>query len=136
MKKSFVLGLVLALGTLAYVPQLAISAENGKVDSLRDDHPIKEISEKTDWKKFPPSFHSVGHDSVPLIPHFIEGYRITLKLNKCLSCHDSEIGSSHFQDRDGNVLDKVDSRRYFCTSCHVPQVDAKPLRENTFEKSF
>ncbi len=26
-------------------------------------------------------------------------------------------------------------RRYFCTQCHVPQTDAKPLVENTFKRA-
>jgi cytochrome c-type protein NapB len=25
------------------------------------------------------------------------------------------------------------SRRYFCTQCHVPQTDVKPLVENRFQ---
>ena len=27
----------------------------------------------------------------------------------------------------GNRLDKIAGTRFFCTSCHVPQADAKPL---------
>ncbi|MFZ1045029.1 MAG: nitrate reductase cytochrome c-type subunit, partial [Pseudolabrys sp.] len=33
----------------------------------------------------------------------------------------------------GQVLADVTPRRYFCTACHVPQTDAKPLVDNTFE---
>ena len=40
---------------------------------------------------------------------------------------------THFADRESNVMANVAARRYFCTQCHVPQVDAKPLVENTFE---
>ncbi|MNW21429.1 Periplasmic nitrate reductase, electron transfer subunit precursor [compost metagenome] len=35
-------------------------------------------------------------------------------------------------DRNNNVLADVSPRRYFCTQCHVPQADAKPLVGNTF----
>ena len=35
-------------------------------------------------------------------------------------------------DRDNNVLADVSPRRYFCTQCHVPQADAKPLVGNSF----
>lgn len=62
--------------------------------------------------------------------------------NKCLSCHSRvRTGESqapmasvtHYQDRDGNFLAEISPRRYFCGQCHVAQVDAKPLVENTFE---
>jgi cytochrome c-type protein NapB len=43
------------------------------------------------------------------------------------------ISITHFMNRDGQVLADVTPRRYFCTACHVPQTDAKPLVDNTFE---
>lgn len=78
----------------------------------------------------------------PLIPHKIDNYQVNLKFNKCLSCHSwqnykkhnaTKISQTHFESRDGAVLSNVSSRRYFCTQCHVPQVDAQPLVENTFQ---
>lgn len=78
----------------------------------------------------------------PLIPHKIDGYEINLKFNKCLSCHSwrnyrkagaTKVSQTHFADRQENVLANVSSRRYFCTQCHVPQVDAMPLVENEFQ---
>jgi cytochrome c-type protein NapB len=36
-------------------------------------------------------------------------------------------------DRDGNFLAEVSPRRYFCEQCHVTQVDARPLVDNTYE---
>lgn len=77
----------------------------------------------------------------PVIPHDIEGYRIDLKSNKCLSCHArSRIGESgapmvsitHFMDRDNQFRAAVTPRRYFCNQCHVSQRDISPLVENTF----
>jgi cytochrome c-type protein NapB len=77
----------------------------------------------------------------PLIPHSIEGYVVNTQANKCLTCHSwsnyqkakaTKISQTHFKDRDGNDLSNVSARRYFCTQCHVPQSDAKPLVENTF----
>lgn len=77
----------------------------------------------------------------PLIPHTVDKYRITLRENGCLKCHSAAnyekeqapmVGESHFLDRDGKRLDKISMRRYFCEQCHVPQVDAQPLVENTF----
>ncbi len=78
----------------------------------------------------------------PLIPHKTEDYIINVKSNKCLSCHSwktykkhnaTKISQTHFENRDGAILSNVSSRRYFCTQCHVPQADAEPLIENTFE---
>ena len=78
----------------------------------------------------------------PVIPHAIDGYQLTLNTNRCMDCHKREftegsgapmISVTHFQDRDGQVLSDVTPRRYFCTACHVPQADVKPLVNNTFK---
>lgn len=78
----------------------------------------------------------------PVIPHAIEGFdAVTLQVNPCLACHGPEnyknvkapkVADSHFKDRDGKILSEVSAARHQCTSCHVPQADAKPLVENTF----
>lgn len=77
----------------------------------------------------------------PLIPHKIDDYQVDLKVNKCISCHDRTrteesqapmVSVTHFRNRDGQILAGVSGARYFCTQCHVTQVDAKPLVENTF----
>ena len=78
----------------------------------------------------------------PTIPHKIENYRVDLNSNKCLSCHSRRqvvnsqapmVSVTHYMDRDGNFLAEVSPRRYFCNQCHVPQIDVKPLVENTFQ---
>lgn len=77
----------------------------------------------------------------PIIPHTTRSYEVNLNNNKCLSCHsrqrteDSQapmVSVTHFMDRDGNFLADLSPRRYFCNQCHVTQLDAKPLVENTF----
>lgn len=77
----------------------------------------------------------------PVIPHTVEGYRIDLDSNKCLSCHARSrtgesrapmVSISHFMDRDGQFLAAVSPRRYFCTQCHVPQSEIAPPVANTF----
>src|ERR1044072_5044422 len=77
----------------------------------------------------------------PLIPHSTEGYEVSLRANKCLSCHarsrirESQapmISITHFADRDGQFLASISPRRYFCTQCHVPQHNVKPPVENDF----
>jgi nitrate reductase (cytochrome), electron transfer subunit len=77
----------------------------------------------------------------PVIPHKIDDYQLDLKVNKCMSCHarkrvgDSQapmVSVTHFMDRDNNFLAELSPRRYFCTQCHVPQLEAKLLVENDF----
>ena len=73
----------------------------------------------------------------PLVPHAIENFdEITNEENQCLECHSvanavkkaaPKIGDSHL-----TVASAVRMERYQCNSCHVPQVDAKPLVANTF----
>ena len=77
----------------------------------------------------------------PTIPHKIEGYQLDRNVNRCLFCHTRTrieetraipLSVTHYMDRDGNVRGDVSPRRWFCTQCHVPQADAKPLVGNNF----
>ena len=115
------------------------------VSSLRGENAINSESQKPDIKQLPedrPPIQRNYFQQPPLIPHRIREYRITKNNNKCLSCHSwknaakmgaTKISQTHFADRDGNAHSTVAARRYFCTQCHVPQVDAKPLVENEFK---
>lgn len=80
----------------------------------------------------------------PLIPHAMTNFdEITPEANQCLDCHSAEtykkknapkLGDSHFRDlRTGKVMKEMSAARYQCTLCHVPQADAMPLVENTFQ---
>jgi len=78
----------------------------------------------------------------PMIPHEVDKYEINLKVNGCLSCHSEatyqekkapKVGDSHYATRDGQVLEHISSRRYFCTQCHAPQMGADPLVQNNFQ---
>lgn len=80
----------------------------------------------------------------PLVPHTVEKYLpITVEENACLECHITDelrgqkvpkIGKSHFsktlKKKDGSPA--VEMTRFQCDTCHVPQVDAKPLVDNKF----
>ena len=77
----------------------------------------------------------------PTIPHKTNGYQVVINVNKCLSCHsrrqsqDSQapmISLTHYQDRDGNFLADVSTRRYFCEQCHVVQTESRILVANDF----
>lgn len=116
----------------------------GHVQSLRESN-IDASSDNPILRQIQRDQESIERDYLhqpPLVPHKIEGYKINLKFNKCLSCHSwknykraeaTKISQTHFSDRSDNVLANVSPRRYFCTQCHTPQVDAKPLIENRFE---
>ena len=80
----------------------------------------------------------------PLIPHKIDTYQITSTNNACMNCHDwpghveakaPKVSETHYVDRQGVRLDKIAGTRYFCQQCHVPQADAKPLVNNTFQNA-
>ncbi len=78
----------------------------------------------------------------PVIPHKIDGYQLDKNANRCMFCHartkieESKaipISATHYMDRDGTIRGDLSPRRYFCTQCHVPQVDAHPLVGNVFK---
>lgn len=80
----------------------------------------------------------------PLIPHKTDGFSdINAEENACLDCHIHDkfrgqkiprAGKSHFvANADPKAEPELDMRRWQCNSCHVPQVDAKPLVENQFK---
>ncbi len=78
----------------------------------------------------------------PLIPHRISKYQINRKVNQCMRCHDwpgnveagaPKISETHYTGRDGVALDHVARTRWFCTQCHVTQVNAPALVGNTFQ---
>ena len=142
MKTLFTAGLVLFIAIAGFVMPAFSMAET---KSLRGDHAVDEPSAKPQISRWQEDKEPIKRDYVqqpPLIPHSIEGYRINLKFNKCLTCHSwanykeakaTKISQTHFEDREGQVLANVSPRRYFCTQCHVSQVDQKPLVENEFK---
>jgi cytochrome c-type protein NapB len=133
--------LVILLATAGF----SMQAISETISSLRGVSDIDQESSAPVAKQYNKDGEPISRDYVqqpPLIPHKIKNYRINLKSNKCMSCHSwsnyreagaTKISQTHFESRDKNVLANVSARRYFCTQCHVPQVDAKPLVENNFE---
>lgn len=141
MKKLSIAAVLITVVALA--PATLVVAQ--EVESLRGPNALDAESHAATTKRWEPDHASDTRDYVhqpPLVPHAIEGYTINLKFNKCLTCHSwanykkagaVKISQTHFSDRDGNDLANISARRYFCTQCHVPQVDASPLVENTFQ---
>ncbi len=83
MKKSpfLILGLLLGLSFASWAAD---------VQSLRGAMDLVDPSAPVAIKKVQPDRDPIPRDYVqqpPLIPHKIDNYKITLKFNKCLSCH-------------------------------------------------
>jgi nitrate reductase (cytochrome), electron transfer subunit len=135
---TFLLALVLAAAA-------APAPAQGLVDAMRGRAPL-------DTEPVPPALQNQENKDVrrtrafamqpPTIPHKIDGYQIDKSANRCMSCHartrieESKaipVSPTHYMDRDGTIRGDISPRRYFCTQCHVPQDEVKPLVTNTYE---
>ncbi len=136
---------ILVIFTTIFGIGLTFQSRAQEISSLRGLIEIGQDTKAPDMKKYPKDGEPIARDYVqqpPLVPHTIARYKINMKSNKCLGCHSwknyrqydaTKISQTHFEDRNDNVLANVSARRYFCTQCHVPQVNAKPLVENEFK---
>lgn len=120
-----------------------LKADPVEVKSLRGIHGLDALSAKSNMGKFvkEADWDRSFEDQPPLIPHKTTKGDITLRKNKCLDCHSNEnwreeeavkMTASHFMTRADERLKKASSRRYFCTQCHVPQVDRDALVKNSY----
>ncbi|MBP6899314.1 MAG: nitrate reductase cytochrome c-type subunit [Burkholderiaceae bacterium] len=141
--------LALAAGLVAFGAHLAQpvqAAEPVKLQSLRGGTPVNQdnppLGGHQERDRAPMDRDYVQQP--PLIPHTIANYQITKNFNKCMDCHAfqkakqsgaTKVSVTHFKTREGTELDNISPRRYFCTQCHVPQTDAKPLVDNTFQRA-
>ncbi len=140
---GFSMGLSLIVSFL-FSP-LTFSEPLGGVQSLRggteisdNSVPAHNIKWQHDVEPIPRQF--IGQP--PVIPHKVEGYKVNIKFNKCLTCHSwsnykssnaTKISLTHFVDREGDERANIAPRRYFCLQCHVPQKQVNPLVGNSFE---
>ena len=134
-----------SLVTAALLITTGAALAQGTIAPMRQGTPLDENAA-------PPPMPSIVNSDIrqvrnwpeqpPLIPHQIDNYQIDLNVNKCLTCHSrTAVGVSqapmvsvtHFQNREGQTLAAVTPRRFFCTQCHVPQLEVQPIVGNTFE---
>ncbi len=137
----------LAAGIFALGTQLAPAAdETVQLKGLRDGTPVNQDNPPvaSHQERDRPVGDRDFVQQPPLIPHNTAGYQITRNFNTCMDCHAwqkakytgaTKVSVTHFRTRDGQELDNISPRRYFCTQCHVPQTDAKPLVENSFKRA-
>ena len=144
-KTMKILAAVALLAATAAIGSSVVAQDRG-VKALRAA-PVNQADVAPDlYKQSTPAdgFGRAYRQQPPLIPHKIDGYQISTDNNACMTCHDwpgntrvkaPKISETHYVDRQGARLDKVAGTRYFCTQCHVPQADAKPLVGNSFENA-
>ena len=135
--KLLALLLVTAAGSVA----LAQSVQTNSLRGAEVDEPVPldQVHKQIDRR-----MQRNYRQQPPLIPHSIAQYQIDVRTNQCLTCHDwtkagernaPTLSMTHYLDREGRELDHIAGTRYFCNQCHVPQVDAPELVENTFRPS-
>jgi cytochrome c-type protein NapB len=123
----------------------ATTGITGEVESLRGATAIDENSTEPTRVRYLDEQERYAKDyeeQPPLVPHPTEKYTINLAENRCLECHSwsdyeeagaTKVSASHFPDGVGGDAVTIAGERYFCNQCHVAQVDAEPLVENTYE---
>lgn len=138
--------LAMMLGAMTVATVHAADTASVKLQGLRGGTPINQDNAPNGFKQ-ERDHGPADRDFVqqpPLVPHTIQGYQITANYNKCMDCHAwqktkasgaTKVSVTHFRTREGQELDNISPRRYFCTQCHVPQTDAKPLVDNTFQRA-
>ena len=136
--KTLLAALLLALAAPAWCADALTDPMRGNVPILNEAAPpAMQAQENKDVRRV--RSHPM---QPPTIPHKIDGYQLDRDVNRCLYCHSRArieetraipLSVTHYMDRDGNVRGDVSPRRYFCTQCHVPQDEVKPLVENRFQ---
>jgi len=135
---------VLCLAIAAGIGAAGAVAAEPFVDAARGKTPIAATTQA------PRLGNAVNDDEIrprssrwqpPTIPHRVDGYQVDRNFNKCLDCHAREktamsqavpVSASHYMNRDGKVLDRISTRRYFCQQCHVAQDRVPELVGNRF----
>jgi cytochrome c-type protein NapB len=125
--------------------QAPAKAPSGMVDAMRGPVPLDKSTTP------PPLVNQENKDmrrtrafamQPPTIPHRIDGYQVDKSANRCMFCHARTrieesraipVSPTHYMDRDGTMRGDISPRRYFCTQCHVPQDEVKPLVANRYE---
>ena len=135
--------IVFILATLVVGLTGQASAEVASLRGGADVPAMIEAPALMDFIKDKENVERTFEEQPPVVPHENEKYTINLQENKCMDCHlkqggkdeakSVEMSESHFMDRNGNKLDKPAGSRYFCTQCHVPQVDLTPLVGTNFQ---
>ena len=149
MKKNRLLTIFPALlfAGLTLFPYASFGTDDGGLITLRGASIQEEAVDSGDALKKSIESTPLERDFTqqpPLVSHAVDNYPVTKNFNKCMDCHSWEryraakatkVSQTHFKTSDGQDLANISPRRYFCLQCHVPQVDAKPLVANNYERA-
>ncbi|HEX6723569.1 MAG TPA: nitrate reductase cytochrome c-type subunit [Burkholderiaceae bacterium] len=129
---------------LALVVGVAAAQAPKFTDGLRGDTPIPGTTHPPrlgNWLNNDQRVTRNWDKQPPIVPHRVDAYQVDKNFNKCLDCHAREkspfsqaipVSETHYVDREGKVLDRISTRRYFCMQCHVAQEPVAPPVGNTF----
>lgn len=141
-------GLIGALAAAFAFASLSVAAQEG--DALRGLRGEVSLSESVRASPPAPVADREGRreraypEQPPTIPHAVDNYEVSLRANRCLSCHSRRaatengapmISITHFMGADLQMRGDVSPRRYFCAQCHVTQTIERPLVGNDFVDS-
>jgi cytochrome c-type protein NapB len=127
--------LALAAGVASAAP--FVDAMRGPTPILEEPAPPRLGNWVNDDHRLPRNYRY----QPPVIPHRVDGYQVDKNFNKCMDCHARgkaafaqavPVSETHYVARDGKVLDRISTRRYFCQQCHVAQEAVQPLVGNGF----
>ncbi|MEI6895048.1 MAG: nitrate reductase cytochrome c-type subunit [Colwellia sp.] len=140
-------GLIVLVFMSVLTPLIATAADKAEINTVATLRDHTEITSQKEPDRIPQVINKDIKQArsypmqPPVIPHTTRSYEVNKNNNKCMSCHSRHrteqsqapmVSVTHFMNRDGNFLAEISPRRYFCNQCHVTQVDAEPLVENTF----
>lgn len=140
MKRSVTMILAAALAAVAFgCTQFGgVSTLRGADTAATDQAPAEQLAYTGKKPGLQKPIARTFSTQPPLVPHAVDNFdEITVEENQCMTCHGLDayqkknapkLGDSHLDG--GKKMVAMD--RYQCNSCHVPQVDAKPLVDNTF----
>ena len=135
------------LAACAFTGMVWSAPVEAEVISLRGDTPLDAIEKEIDRRRQITNERGFQRDwkqQPPLVPHKIDKDQITVQANTCMKCHGPDtykaegapkVGDSHVIKAEGGTAETLNMQRYFCNQCHVPQSDANPLVENTFNSN-
>lgn len=136
MNTKIAASILLLLGLVAGAWAQNIATTRGAALDVESEPPMMSRVDNSDIKR-----KRAYPMQPPTIPHKTDGYQVDMNANKCMSCHSRRrteesqapmVSVTHYQDRDGNFLADISSRRYFCEQCHVVQQQTDPLLANEF----
>lgn len=138
MKPARLVGWIASFTTALAAAEPFVDAMRGPVPIMEETRPPLLRNWVNDDERLPRNYRY----QPPVIPHRVDGYQVDRNFNKCLDCHArgrtefsqaTPVSATHYVARDGRVLDRISTRRYFCQQCHVAQEPVPPLIGNGFQ---